>query len=191
MTDSAIPAPAKPDNEIYGIFAGPIDQAAVARVANGAAVASSNGVTHCHLAFQSSGGTVPDGVALYNLLRAFPVPITLYNIGSIASAGVIAYLGAGIRVSSRLATFMIHRTTSPPQGMTSERLRATVRSVEIDDARTEEILRGISLTKENRDVHQIADLWLSSAEAKEVGLVTEIAEFAPPKGTSLFFLGAA
>lgn len=189
MTDSAIPVPPKPSNEVHGLFAGPIDQAALARIGNAAAIASSNGVTHCHLAFQSSGGTVADGVAIYNLLRSFPVPLTLYNIGSIASAGVLAYLGSTNRAASSLATFMIHRTTSPPQGMTSERLRATVRSVEIDDARSEEILKSINLTQENRQVHQIADLWLSASEAKQIGLVTDIADFAPPKGAQLFFLG--
>lgn len=193
MADCPVPKLPQPSNEVYGIFAGPIDQLAVGRIANTAAISSSNGVTHVHLAFQSSGGMVGDGVALYNLFRAFPAPLTLYNIGSIASAGVIAYLGALNRLANRHASFMIHRTTSPPVGTTSDRLHAMIQSVVIDDARIEAIFRDakLNITPAQRDIHRIADLWLSSEEAVTAALATGIGEFAPPKGTQLFFVGAA
>jgi ATP-dependent protease ClpP protease subunit len=191
MTDSANPRPSPSNKEVYGIFASVIDQNAVARVANAAAIASSNGVPHVHMAFQTMGGTVPDGVALYNLFKAFPVPITLYNIGSISSAGVIAYLGAANRVASSLSTFMIHRTTGPSLPMTSDRLEAALHSVELDDQRTEKIFEGLKFSEQHRKVHASADLWFSAAEAKEIGLATTIADFAPPKGSQLFFLGLA
>lgn len=189
MTDSAEAALTQPDKEVYGIFAGVIDQIAVGKVANAAAITSGTGVTHCHMAFQTMGGSVQDGIALYNIFKAFPVPITLYNVGSIASAGVIAYMGAPDRASSALATFMIHRTVSTLQGMSSDRIRAAARSVDLDDERTEQVFNAIRLTEADKAVHKIADLWLSANEAQTAGLVTKIAEFAPPKGTQLFYLG--
>ena len=189
MGDSAISTSTPPNKEIYGIFASMIDQAAVSRVANAVAIASGNAVTHCHLAFQSAGGNVADGIALYNIFKAFPMPLTLYNIGSISSAGVIAYLGAANRAASNLATFMLHKTTSPAMAMTSDRLQATARSVDMDDIRMERILKGIRLTKEHQQSHQTGDLWLSATESKDIGIVTAIAEFAPPKGAQLFYLG--
>ena len=139
MTDSSVATQAQPPNEVYGIFAGAIDQAAVGRVGNAIAIACSNRVTHIHLAFQTSGGTVPDGVALYNVFRSLPVSLTLYNIGTIASAGVIAYLGAAERAVSSHGTFMIHRTTSPAIGVNSERLQSIIQSVAMDDARMDAI----------------------------------------------------
>lgn len=192
MSDSAVAAQPQPPNEIYGIFSGDIDQSAVGRLANAAAVAGSNSVTHIHLAFQTRGGTVADGVALYNLFRAIPTPLTLYNIGSIASAGVIAYLGAPNRAASGHATFMIHRTTSPTFPMTSDRLHAMAKSVVLDDARTEAIyaLSKLDISAEQWAIHKVADLWLSADEAKAAKLITEIKEFAPPKGTQLFFVGS-
>ena len=192
MADSPVPKPSQPSNEVYGVFAGPIDQSAVGRIANAAAISSSNGVTHVHLAFQSSGGTVGDGVALYNLFRAFPIPLTLYNIGSVASAGVLAYLGAPNRLANPHASFMIHRTTSPPIGVTSDRLHAMIQSVVLDDARIEAIFKEakLKITPEQRDIHRVADLWLSADEAIKAALATGIGEFAPPKGTQLFFVGA-
>ena len=191
MTDATVTQAPPPTNEIYGIFAGAVDQAAVSRVGNAVAIASSNRVTHAHLAFQTSGGTVADGVALYNIFRVFPIPLTLYNIGSVSSAGVITYLGAVSRAVSSHGTFMIYKTTSPPLGATSERLQNMVQSVQLDDARTEAIFAAanLNLTKKQREIHRFADLWMSADEAIKAGVATIIQEFAPPKGTQLFFLG--
>jgi ATP-dependent protease ClpP protease subunit len=191
MTDGPVTQQAQPPNEVYGIFAGPIDQLAVGRLANAAAVAGSNGVTHIHLAFQTMGGTVADGVALFNLFRALPTPLTLYNIGAVSSAGVLAYLGAPNRLASTHATFMIHRTMSPSLAATSERLHAMAQSVILDDFRIEAIFSAakLNITPEQRDIHRVADLWLSAQEAVTAALATGIGEFSPPKGTQLFFVG--
>ena len=189
MTDAAQPTPPPTDKDVYGVLVGPIDQVAVMRVANAAAITSGNNVTHCHMAIQTLGGNVADGVALYNIFRTFPVPLTLYNIGSVASAGVIAFLGGERRITSAFGTFMIHRTTSSMPNLTSEKLRAAVRSVELDDERTEKIFEPLKLTADHRATHKIADLWLSSTEAVETGVATKIGDFAPPKGTSVYYLG--
>jgi ATP-dependent protease ClpP protease subunit len=60
-------------------------------------------VKHVHALFQSAGGYVEDGVFFYNFLRSIPIELTLYNVGQISSAGVIAYLRAR------------NRKTAPPQ----------------------------------------------------------------------------
>jgi ATP-dependent protease ClpP protease subunit len=39
------------------------------------------GVNHLHLMFQTTGGDIGDGIALYNLFRALPITISLYNVG--------------------------------------------------------------------------------------------------------------
>ena len=191
MADAPVPLQTPPDKEVYGIFAGPIDQAAINRISNGIAVASSNSVTHIHMAFHTLGGDAGAGVALFNLLRAATMPTTLYNFGTVASAGVTAFLGASNRVASIHANFMIHRVVSPALAATSERLNAMARSVVLDDARTEAIFveAKLKISAEQRAVHNAADLWLSADEALAANLITEIKEFAPPKGVQLFFLG--
>lgn len=192
MTNGPVPEQTQPTNEVHGVFVGPIDQLCVGRIANALAVASSNKVTHIHLGVQTAGGTVADGVALYNLFSASTIPLTVYNIGSISSAGVIAYLGAPDRAASAFSTFMIHRTTSPAFAFTADRLHAVTHSVALDDGRTDAIFAaaGLNLTKEQKEIHRIADLWLSAEEAIAANLATEIKEFAPPKGIQLFFLGS-
>src|SRR5262249_20152289 len=130
-----------------------------------------------------------DGVCLYNLFRSLPILLTLYNVGSIASVGVVAYLGAKHRKSSGNATFMIHKAYASPQMATSDRLQAAAQGIALDDERVEAILRShINLSDENWATHRVADLWISAKEAQRAGLVTEIADFSPPKGT-LFYVG--
>ena len=135
-------APPPDPQPAHGIFVGPIDQQASQRIAGALTIAVNNSISHIHMAFQSAGGTVADGVCIYNLLRASPIPITTYNVGSVSSAGVIAYLGAQTRGVSSTGTFMIHKTYLSPIAARVDKLQAFANSATIDDERTESILRG-------------------------------------------------
>lgn len=178
--------------EVYAVFAGAIDQPTVQRIFAGVAGVTAGKIGHVHLLWQSMGGNVADGICLYNFFRTLPVDLTLYNVGSVASAACIAYLGAKHRKTSAHATFMIHRTQSVPQIATAERLQALAHSVALDDERIEAILRGhMKLPEEKWAVHQATDLWLSAKEAVDSNLAQAIGEFAPPIGTQIYNLGPA
>jgi ATP-dependent Clp protease, protease subunit len=191
MTNGVISTPATPQPqmpaEVFAAFVGTIDQASVQRIIAGLGAAMANKVQRVHLLFQSTGGTVADGICLYNFLHRLPVEISLYNIGTVASIGALAYLGAKIRKTSSSATFMLHRTQISPLGATAERLQAFAKNVTLDDARTETILRArLRLLDDLWEIHKVADLWLSAEEAVKYGLATEMGEFAPPFGTQIF-----
>jgi ATP-dependent protease ClpP protease subunit len=103
MAAEASPLP----EEIHAIYCGGIDQANAQKVVNSLTFAMGGKVKHIHFLFQSAGGYVGDGVFLYNLFRSIPIETTLYNVGQISSAGVVAYLGATHRKTTRNATFMM------------------------------------------------------------------------------------
>lgn len=128
-------------NNVYAIFCGGIEQGAMQKIVNSLTIAMGAGVKHVHLLFQSAGGYVGDGVFLYNLLRAIPIEVTLYNAGQISSAGIIGYLGAKHRKTTRTATFMLHRSTNSPQFATATKLENVAKSLVLDDERTEMIVR--------------------------------------------------
>jgi ATP-dependent Clp protease protease subunit len=183
----ALPQQQQMPSEVFATFVGVIDQITVHRILTGVGAAMASKVKHVHLLFQSTGGTVADGICLYNFLHRLPIEISLYNVGTVASIGALAYLGAKIRKTSASATFMLHRTQVSPQGATAERLQAFARNVTLDDERTEAILRQrLKMPKDLWDVHRVADLWLSANEAVKYGLATEIGGFAPPFGTQIF-----
>lgn len=60
------------------------------------------GPRHLHLRFQSSGGHPGSGIYVYDLFRRFPFPITVYNVGQVSSIGVVAYLGAQLRIPPKV-----------------------------------------------------------------------------------------
>ena len=165
-----------------------IDNAAVGRIMSNLAGASADGYTHVHLLFQSYGGTVGDGVCLYNFFRMLPIDLTIYNAGKIESIATIAYLGAKYRKTNAHATFMIHRTNTTPPLTTASRLQALAKGMLIDDARTEAILREhLDLSPEQwADREDDQDVTFTAPEAIRIHLAHEIGDFAPPHGTRLY-----
>jgi len=173
---------------IYGTFAGSVDQIAVQKFFNALTIAVNNRFKRVHLLIQSSGGIIGDGIALYNFLRNLPIEVITYNMGSVQSIGVIAYLGATKRKAVKTAAFMIHRaqfTSSIPAQ--SQQLEAVTKSLAIDDARMADILReNIALPEDKWAIHAHADLFLTPQQALEYKLIDEITEFAPPLGAPIF-----
>ena len=182
MTNGVAPA-----KEVYGIFTGPIDQAAAQRISNAMSRAINNRVEGVHLLFQSGGGNVGDAIYLFNLFRSLPISLTLYNIGSIASIAVIAYLGAAKRITTSNATFMVHRI---PVGATSGKLQSADNTAILDEKRIESILQSkLKLPEDKMKLRSVADLSLSADEAVAAGLATSIGDFMPPKGQLMFCIG--
>jgi ATP-dependent Clp protease protease subunit len=191
MAEAPAPQPPQLPEDVYGIFAGNIDQLAIQKIASTLNIATGGGAKRVHLIFQTSGGNIGDGICLFNYLRTIPLELTLYNVGCVASIGVIAFLGATRRKASTYANFMIHRSyANAPIGATSDRLHAVANSLVLDDERTEALLhKHLKISADHWAIHKIADLWLSSTEALEAGLIDEIGEFAPPKGAPIFYVG--
>jgi ATP-dependent Clp protease protease subunit len=190
MTNGIPAQQPQPIKQVYGYFTGNIDQQAVQRVANALMIATNNGVEDIHMVFQTTGGIVGDGICIYNLFQSSPINIHLYNVGSIASIGVIAYLGADERKCTTHATFMIHKTHYSPVQATAERLQSATNAAILDDARIEKILHDeITLDQEKWEAHKYADLWLTAEEALKSCLATEIADFYIPPKTQIFYLG--
>src|SRR6266849_3964183 len=138
--DSNVAVPTIPD-VAHAIFCGDIAQVTAQKVVSSLTNAMASKVKHVHLLFQTAGGYVGDGVFLYNLFRTIPIELTLYNVGQISSAGVIAFLGAKHRKTARNATFMLHRSASNHQFATSAKLVHAAKSLVLDDERTEAIVR--------------------------------------------------
>ena len=172
---------------VYMAFCGFIDQAALARFFHSMTLASVKKVEHIHLLFQSNGGVVSDGVALYNFFQALPLGLTVYNVGNISSIAVIAYLGAKARKTSTFATFMLHRTQSSISSANAERFEGAAKTLRLDDERTQAILK--ARLKPNGWKLPGADtqeVWFTARQAIDCGLADEIAEFAPPIGSPLY-----
>lgn len=172
---------------VYGTFSGAINQDSVQKLFNTFAIAMNSNVQHVHLAFQTSGGFIGDGVALYNYFKTLPIDLTLYNTGTVASIGVIAYLGAKARKASKYSAFMIHRTQRSAESSTANMLRSLAEAAALDDKRPEAILREhLKLPAEKWNDFDHYDLSFSAEESVDIGIAEQIAEFSPPAGAKVF-----
>jgi ATP-dependent Clp protease protease subunit len=137
---------------------------------------------------QSMGGNVGDGIGLYNFLRTFPVDLHVYNTGTVASVAVIAFLGAKHRYVGLHSTFVIHRTHVTPQGpQSATKLRALAANLDVDDARTEAILRAhTSIPPKRWKLLDSQDVLFNANEAVQFGFAEAIREFEVPPGNQIF-----
>src|SRR5579859_198403 len=190
-TPTSVPAapaqsPIQTPEEVWAIFCGTILEVTTQRLVDCLTIAMGRKVKHVHILFQSAGGTVGDGVFLYNMFRALPIPVTLYNAGQLSSAAVIAYLGAKGRKTSASGTFMIHRSTNSSQFATSSKLQHLAKALVLDDERTEAILRNhVTMPDELWTELKYNDLYLSGEEAIKLGIADGLGDFAPPPGTQV------
>jgi ATP-dependent Clp protease protease subunit len=174
-------------DELYATLAGRIDDALMQRLFDRMSAAVSGGVRSLHLMVQSTGGIICNGIAMYNYLRNLPIELTFYNAGTVQSIAVIVFLAAKRRRASGTATFMIHKATfHPGMSATSAQLYAATRSLDVDDARIESILKAhIAMPDDKWSLHRMADLFITAQEAAEFGLIDEVHDFAPPSGAAL------
>ncbi len=183
-TPPALPA------EVYAVFCGGIEQATAQKVVNSLTGAINSGTTkHVHVLFQSAGGYVGDGVFLYNFFRSIPIELTLYNGGQISSAGVVAYLGAKHRRTTKSATFMLHRSANSPQFATASRLQHIAKTLVLDDQRTEDIIKShVQFPQELWDALSAQDVYFSGEEGINFGIADVVGDFSPPAGSKVFNL---
>ncbi|WLI91482.1 ATP-dependent Clp protease proteolytic subunit [Massilia sp. R2A-15] len=178
---------AKEKKEAWYTLSGDVNSDMVHRVFEAVSHMTDEGIDVAHVLVQSNGGYVSDGLCLYNFLSNAPVEFVMYNGGAVASIAVILYLSGTRRYASETARFMVHKshaTASP--GARPDALNIIVEGLRADDARTESILRKhIELAPEQWAIHQYSDLHLTARDAKIAGMISEIGDFAPPKGAHL------
>jgi ATP-dependent Clp protease, protease subunit len=170
-----------PPKEVWLTFAGILDLPIARAAFDFFKRAVEDKVQTVHFLIHSPGGNVNDGVCLYNYIRSLPIEVITYNCGHVGSAATTAYLGAKKRVVTSNGVFLIHKTTIGP-GLRggADAIKAAASSLEIDDARTEEIIRtNIRLTPAQLATHAVADLNLTATQAIEAGIAHEIGSFSP------------
>jgi ATP-dependent Clp protease protease subunit len=182
-------APAAPET-IYCTLAGDVNMAMVQRLLTAGAAAVQQKVKTIHLLLHSTGGSVMDGVGLYNYLRKLPLQILTYNAGGVMSAAVLLYLAGSTRLVSTGATFMIHKSTLPlPAPTGAAELGRRAESLLVDDERTEAIYREhLTLPDARWAAHANSDLIFTAQQAVDSKLATRIDDFAPPADATLINL---
>lgn len=122
----------------------------------------------------SDGGSVSDGVAIYNMLRGWPGGVTFEVVGwALSIASVILQAGSKRR-AHEAALVMVHAPWTSNTG-NSESMRGTANLL---DQVGQTMLTVYRVTGQSDSVIQGwldgADHWFSAAEAKALGLIDEV-----------------
>lgn len=130
------------------------------------------------LYINSPGGTVYDGLAIYDTIQYIKPDVMTIGIGLQASMGsfLLSSGTKGKRVALPNSRIMIHQPSSGTQGKVTDQEITLRESIYLKN-RLNEILAkntGQKLAKIEKDMDR--DFWMSAEEAKAYGIIDEVIE---------------
>lgn len=128
------------------------------------------------LYINSPGGSVYDGLAIYDTMRFIKSDVATYGIGLQASMGALL-LASGAKGKRYLlpnARVMIHQPSSGTQGKVTDQEISLRESVRIKELLSSIMAKNTSqkLSKVKSDMER--DFWMSAREARDYGVVDHV-----------------
>ena len=191
-SDTLMPmAPAQPSKPFYLGFQAGINSMTTQALLGAVGGQLSQGFDELHLLLSTQGGGVADGIAAYNMLRALPLKVITYNVGSVNSIGNVIFLAGDERYAAASSSFMFHGVGFDIEKARFEEKDLTEKLKGLQNDQTliaDIIVRHTSISAQ--DVH---DLFLQAAfvtadDAKGRGLVNDVIDIQVPKGATFMQL---
>ncbi len=129
-----------------------------------------------HLYINSPGGSVYDGLAIYDTMNFIKPDVATYGIGLQASMGAFL-LSSGAKGKRHLlpnARVMIHQPSSGTQGKVTDQEISLKEAIELKERLAAMMAKntGQKLAKVKADMER--DFWMSAEQAKEYGVVDKV-----------------
>lgn len=130
------------------------------------------------IVFNSPGGSVIDGLALFDYiqeLRSRGTHITTITMGMAASMGGVLLQAGDVRVASKNSVLLIHEVSAGTQGKVSE-MEDHLKFMEVLQGKCLEILadRSSMTARQIATKWKKTDWWLSADEALKLGFVDAV-----------------
>lgn len=135
-----------------------------------------------HLYINSPGGSVTDGMAIYDTMHYITCDVATYVIGMAASMGatLLAAGTKGKRNALPHAEVMIHQVLGGGQGTTTEMMIRTKHLLRTKKVMNEILARHTGQPLERVEKDTDRDNFMTAQEAKDYGLVDHVLERLPP-----------
>ncbi len=153
---------------------------------------SNEGVSRVVLCLASPGGWTPKALAVYNMLRAFPVELVTHAVGEVASAGNMPFLAGEVRYACPHATFMLHPGSFNVRDaeLDANTMRERIDRLDGHDDRERLIIKQrTNLTSAQVRALVERSTTLSSSQALEAGIVHRITQLKIPPGARVLTAG--
>lgn len=129
-----------------------------------------------HVYINSSGGSVAEGLAIYNVLKSHPATVYTYNSSFACSAASVIFMAGDKRIAFMSSVFMFHHAWSSAQGNAAEFRKQAETLDTITQASIKAYQEKISISEEELMYLMDNEIWVSSEKAVEYGFATEIFE---------------
>lgn len=150
------------------------------------------GVTDIYLMMSTPGGSVMNGLNLYNVLRALPINLTTHNVGNIDSIGNGIFLAGRQRYACAHSTFMFHGVGIDVKAgyrLDQKNLTESLQVILADQKRIGALLREHTALNERQVASLFREARTKDADyARRIGIVNEIRDVNIPAGTPIFGL---
>jgi ATP-dependent Clp protease, protease subunit len=143
------------------------------------------GFDELHLLLSTLGGQVAQGIAVYNVLRALPIKVTTYNVGSVNSIGNVIFLAGSKRYAARTSSFMFHGVGFDVQAARFEEkgLKERLQGLQNDQKLIAEIIvRHTKISEADAEKLFLEAAFLRTDDAKGLGIIDDIIDIQIPKG---------
>ena len=174
---------------VYGIFTAEIVPNTVESFIQTLPKIAQENIPEVYPALSTPGGSVAQGITLYNFLLGMPFKLTIHNMGNVDSIGNAVFLAADERYACAHSTFMFHGVGFDQQaGRFEERqLREMLDGISADQRRIGDIItERTGIPKEEVDGF-FREAQTKTAEfARNRGIVEDIREFNLPAGAPVF-----
>ncbi|MXY07893.1 MAG: hypothetical protein F4058_06585 [Rhodothermaceae bacterium] len=176
------------ENPICVTFISPIDSSTASALITLLSEVVNEGHDEVHLFLSSPGGTVQDGIAIYNFIMSLPVPCVTYNIGQVNSIGNVVYQAGQKKISSTTSSFMFHGAGYDVHNMRIQQKEL----MEIADALGNDqdlisniLIKHTRLSLEEVDALFLEETWIKAELASERGITDKVTEIHLPKGIEI------
>lgn len=150
------------------------------------------GVQEVYLLLSTPGGSVMNGMNLYNVMRAMPFKLTIHNVGNVDSIGNAIFLAGEERFACPHSTFMFHGVgmpTQPGSVLEIKALRELLGGVTADQKRMASVIE----ERTGLNLAQAEELFVEastkdSAYAVGNGIVHEVRDVQIPAGSPVISL---
>ncbi len=150
------------------------------------------GAQEIYLMISTPGGTVMNGLNLYNVLRAFPVHLTTHNVGNIDSIGNAIFLAGKTRYACPHSTFMFHGVgvnSGTAARFEQKNLQEMIGSILADQKRIGDLIQEHTTLKAGQVRGLFKEARTKDANyARSVGIIHEIRDVNIPPGVPVFGL---
>jgi len=124
----------------------------------------------------SNGGSVSEGLAIYNILQRHPAKVTTYCDGFACSAASVVFMAGDERIMSNASLLMIHNAWMYVEG-NAEELRKLADDLEkITEASVNAYMNHVNISRDELKEMMGNETWIDSDDALEKGFCTSVVQ---------------